>query len=150
MPGPCDDHTCNIYKDYMILFGGFRNGERSSEVFSFDLQNTTWTHIETKGLGPCPRAGQTAVVYNESLVIFGGTETDNKRLNDTWILNLESFNWTPLNKQFSSLISRPISRSGATACLYNNHLMVIFGGIHDVTKELDDVCVLNLETHTWS
>jgi len=33
--------------------------------------------------------------------------------------------------------------------LYKEDFMVIFGGIHSVTKELDDLCVLDLKLRKW-
>jgi len=41
-----------------------------------------------------------------------------------------------------------LPRSGHTASLYG-HLMIIFGGILDVCKELDDMLVYNIETRKW-
>lgn len=43
----------------------------------------------------------------------------------------------------------PRQRSGHSAGLYQDDFMVVFGGMHGVTKELDDVCALDLKTSSW-
>ena len=48
---------------------------------------------------------------------------------------------------YSKLI--PQERSGHTACLYNEQYMMIFGGIFEVTKELDDLLLFDLKTCKW-
>ncbi len=42
----------------------------------------------------------------------------------------------------------PTIRSGHSACLYRDY-MVIFGGIHEVTKELNDLCLFDLKSLKW-
>jgi hypothetical protein len=42
----------------------------------------------------------------------------------------------------------PLPRSGQSASIYNN-LMIIFGGIHEVTRELDDCFVFDLKNKQW-
>lgn len=41
-------------------------------------------------------------------------------------------------------------RSGHSATLYNENYMLIFGGILDITKELDDMMLFDLERNQWA
>lgn len=54
--------------------------------------------LETGVAVPSPRTGHSAVVYNDAMYIFGGSSNENKKLNDTWSLNLITFQWTELCK----------------------------------------------------
>jgi N-acetylneuraminic acid mutarotase len=80
-----------------------------------------------------PRAGHSAIIYNDSMVIFGGRDEYNNKLNDIWQFNFSSYTWE--SKEDGN---PPAGRSGHSASLYKD-MMVIFGGIVEVTKELDDM-----------
>ena len=41
-----------------------------------------------------------------------------------------------------------LPRSGHSACVYEDW-MLIFGGIHEITKELEDMAVYNFKTQEW-
>jgi hypothetical protein len=34
---------------------------------------------------PPPRAGHSAIVYGDSMILFGGKDDENNKLNDLWI-----------------------------------------------------------------
>lgn len=40
-------------------------------------------------------------------------------------------------------------RNGHSAILYKERFMIVFGGIYEVVKELDDVSVLDLRHGFW-
>jgi hypothetical protein len=42
-----------------------------------------------------------------------------------------------------------VERTGHS-CDIIGHYMVIFGGFHDVTKELNDLYLFDFETHEWN
>lgn len=42
---------------------------------------------------PVPRSKHSAVVYNDSMYIFGGKDDDNNKLNDFWKLDLSTYEW---------------------------------------------------------
>ena len=46
MPGKRDDHTCNLYEDSMILFGGYEDGVRSNELIRYTFETFKWTKIK--------------------------------------------------------------------------------------------------------
>lgn len=108
----------------------------------FIIVEGNWIVPEVTGKKPCPRAGHTAVIMNNLLVVFGGTDNDNVRLQDTWVFDLKSTIWNELKANPSSVDLRP--RNGHSAILFKQRYMVIFGGIYSVTKELDDVSVLDI------
>jgi hypothetical protein len=79
------------------------------------------------------------------MVIFGGRDEDNEKLNDLWVFDLLTRQW----KEEVSSGPSPVPRSGHSACIYKDS-MVIFGGIFEVTKELDDMHAFNLKTNRWT
>lgn len=60
-----------------------------------------------------------------------------------WEFNFTNYIWTPLN--FDSC---PSARSGHTANIYKDFL-IIFGGIHEVTKELNDMHLYDIKNKRW-
>jgi N-acetylneuraminic acid mutarotase len=83
------------------------------------------------------------------MVIFGGIDDDLNRLNDTWFYDMIKGKWQHIIVKISEFYL-PRVRSGHSSSIYNDNYLVIFGGMTAVTKELDDVCVFDLQTHEWS
>jgi N-acetylneuraminic acid mutarotase len=82
------------------------------------------------------------------MVVFGGIDNNQNRLNDTWFFSLTKKKWTQITIKISDFYL-PRVRSGHSACVYNDNFLVVFGGMTAVTKELDDVVVLDLFTYEW-
>lgn len=76
------------------------------------------------------------------MYIFGGKDDDNK-LNDLWEFNLKTLKWTLIQA-----FDPPMARSGHSACLYKE-MMIVFGGIFEVTKELDDLILFDFKKKLW-
>lgn len=70
--------------DHMIVYGGFKEGERCNDIFKFSFHTSTWEQIvpEEDSLMPCPRAGHSAVHAidkdgSEIMLVFGGKDDEN-------------------------------------------------------------------------
>jgi Rab9 effector protein with kelch motifs len=135
-----DDHTAVLYEgNSMFVFGGFVEGERTNEVIRYYFKENRWEEVDaSEEIQPKPRAGHSAVVHGDHMAIFGGRDEDNEKLNDLWLLNLQTYIWTHV----IDAIDMPIPRSGHSACIYKDS-MVIFGGIFEVTKELNDLLLFD-------
>lgn len=81
------------------------------------------------------------------MYIFGGKDEENNKLNDIWSFSFGNYLWQEI-KPSSLNEFIPLPRSGHSACLYKD-CMIIFGGIHEVTKELDDVDVFDIKKRKW-
>jgi hypothetical protein len=79
------------------------------------------------------------------MYVFGGKADNSVKLNDLWAFNIQSQAWTRVNPVDEV---RPETRSGHTACLYENFIL-IFGGIFEVTRELNDVYAYSLAQKRW-
>ncbi len=98
---------------------------------------------------PSARSGHSAAANDTHMYVFGGKDNDDCKLNDLWCLNLQTEQWELLSANIAEHNSdHPIGRQGHTSVLYNGHL-VIFGGIYETTRELNDVYAYNLSAKKW-
>ena len=122
LPHTRDEHSCILYEDSMIIFGGFSFGQRTNDVYSYNFNTNKWNWMAHQGkVAPCPRAGHSAVIKidkaaGDCMYIFGGKDDDNNKLNDTWKFNFKSLMWT----QISGYDEPPLPRSGHAAQVYRD------------------------------
>jgi hypothetical protein len=86
-------HTATVWNQKLVVFGGW-SGSRCNDVHVLDCLTWEWEEIkpqQTAGSIPSGRAGHTATLFGDHLVIFGGN--DGELLNDVWILCLKSMRW---------------------------------------------------------
>lgn len=76
---------------------------------------------------------------NKNLYIFGGKD-ESSRLNDIWSFNLSDYKFQKLKDDGDT----PAVRNGHTMDYYQGKLYV-FGGIHDITWELDDLHIYDIK-----
>ena len=76
------------------------------------------------------------------MYVFGG-KGDEGKLQDTWKFNFQTREWTFITDADEDGV--PVRRSGHTSGTYGPY-MVIYGGIHDVCKELNDMHLFDLRT----
>lgn len=81
------------------------------------------------------------------MYVFGGQDDDNNKLEDLWSFNLTTKTWNQIHYKTSEDFS--VGRSGQTAVDYGSK-MFIFGGILEVTKELNDLVGFDYKTQTFS
>lgn len=84
-------------------------------------------------------------MYEHGMYIFGGKDDDNNKLNDLWKLDLQELKWIELK---SADGSEPMERSGHRCDIYANY-MVLFGGIYEITKELNDFYLYDFKENKW-
>jgi N-acetylneuraminic acid mutarotase len=89
-----DEHTAVIYEGSMVIYGGFIDGERTSNIHRYYFKENKWEEVNVLGKGrPVPRAGHSAIMHGDSMVIFGGRDEFNNKLNDIWLFNFSSYTW---------------------------------------------------------
>lgn len=141
---PRDEHTAVLDEasNSMVIFGGFEDGERTNEVVSYNLKTNQWTKVKLPegAKKPCPRSGHSACVQGNMMYIFGGKSDNATKLNDLWAFNMSNPSWQRIKPVDEVL---PETRSGHSAVIYDG-VMLVFGGILEVTKELNDVCAFSI------
>ena len=142
-PGPRYGHSMVYIFPNLILFGGSSNAGQNKKniimkdvwIFPTDKTPFNWIRLETEGNSILSaRLYHTACVYqkingeNESLVLFGGRDSQNVSLKDLCLLTKQkdnSYQWmfiTPKNNDVA-----PISRHQHAATMFGPFLFVIGG-----------------------
>ncbi|KAF7048861.1 hypothetical protein CFC21_057522 [Triticum aestivum] len=143
---PCKGHCLVPWGKTVILVGG--KSEPSSDrisVWTFNTETEIWSHMEAKGDIPVARSGHTVTRAGPVLILFGGEDTKGKKLHDLHMFDLKSLTWLPLNYKGAG----PSPRSNHVAALYDDRILLIFGG-ESKSKTLNDVHALDFETMLWS
>lgn len=132
-----------------LVFGGFVNGSRVNELAKFSMANsqtiTSNMVMENSNDPNClmPRASHSAASYNDKFYVFGGQDDDNNKLDDLWEFDSASGKWRQI--QMPDGAFKPTARSGHSAVTYGSK-MYIFGGILELTKELNDMLVFDFQS----
>ena len=96
---------------------------------------------------PTARAGAAVALNGDNLFMFGGQEDDNKKMNDCWCFDCNTHCWSQIPVEEGQFC--PSHRSGHSTVVFGNK-MYIFGGIYELTHELNDLCVFDFETRKFS
>ena len=143
-----DEHTGVIDQEsgQMIIFGGFQQGNRTNQTAVYSFPTNMWENVEIAPGQPVPspRSGHSASIYNGNMYVFGGKDDNSEKLNDLWVYNLADKRWVEIEAEGEI----PFERSGHTSDIYEDFL-VIFGGIWDVTKELNDMHLYSFNENRW-
>ena len=78
------------------------------------------------------------------MYVFGGKNDDSEKLNDLWVYNIAEKRWIEIEADGEL----PFERSGHSSDVFQDYL-VIFGGIWDVTKELNDLHLYSFVRNQW-
>jgi N-acetylneuraminic acid mutarotase len=72
-PAPRDRHVAVVYSNFLYIFGGFDGVSRVNDLHCFDLEKNRWQLVvPTAGTVPTARHSHSAVVFQDSIYIFGG------------------------------------------------------------------------------
>lgn len=76
----------------MYIYGGFIDGEKTSSIYKYSFIENHWEIVEPlpPSAHPSPRSSHSAVIMDSQMIIFGGKDEDNEKLNDTWCFDLTS------------------------------------------------------------
>jgi hypothetical protein len=147
VPKPRDDHSlAQIDDERFIIFGGFVDGTRTNECYICTKQNNTlhWKQVGANSPeAPCIRASHSAAVFNGKMYIFGGQDDENNKLKDLWEFDIMSETFRQVDLPDDSY--HPSPRSGHSATVFKGK-MLIFGGILELTKELNDLLAFDFKS----
>lgn len=87
-PTPRDRHVAAVFDNSLYIFGGFDGTTRVNDLHAFDFDTNTWSNVEILGgTPPSPRHSHAAVVYHDSMFVFGGYD-------GSYRSDLHEFNFT--------------------------------------------------------
>ncbi|CAH00205.1 Kel3p [Kluyveromyces lactis] len=143
-PSARSGHRMAIWKNFIILHGGFRDLGTSTtylnDLWVFDITNYKWKQVELPANHPIPdaRSGHSLISTAEGAVLYGGYTKvkagkglqKGKILSDCWYLKMKSdlgsIRWERRKKQGS----QPSPRVGCSM-VHHKGRGVLFGGVYD-------------------
>ena len=136
----------------VVLFGGRGNGGITGDLYNdlwvLDLDTQRWKEINVSP-APTPRLSP-GLVYDPShhqLILFGGY-TNKGRVHDTWLFDLNNFEWEEITPALS-----PSARSDmGMAYDKSNQIVVMFGGycLEHQRDYCKDTWIFDPAAQTWS
>jgi len=134
----------------------------NNQLVGFDPETCSWSWPKVKGSGgldsmPCPRAAHATAVNPEGgYVLMMGGRHGNQRLNDLYILDMATFEWSLLQPATDDDMARefrcPQGRSWHSLTYLSDHRFLLYGGYSDSEQPLGDCWrfTLNPKEHRFS
>jgi dynein heavy chain, axonemal len=163
-PEPRSHHSAIVFGNKIILFGGFRSSSiRYNDVWILDTATDEWSQpvvgvTETKSDGevvfkriwpdvPAPRGAHTGTLVGSLMYIFGGyggAGYARRDFNDVSTLDLETWEWRPL--ECGGEVPEPRSGHQTVAV---NELVYVIGGWNSIVQ-FDNMYILDTTTNVWT
>ncbi|EWS72392.1 UDP-glucose/GDP-mannose dehydrogenase family, NAD-binding domain protein (macronuclear) [Tetrahymena thermophila SB210] len=160
-PPSVDSHSSVLIGNKMYtMFGYFSDyGQLSNSVYEFNFDTMCWTNkfkhqpnaaLDEKKSSTIPKGRlESSITYIKSqpqlIYAFGGCDGFT-RLNDLWVFNIQTCMFQLIQPKNSTI---PKIRSGHQLFSTQDQI-VLLGGIHDITWELDDLCIFDTQSQIWT
>ncbi|XP_010138259.1 PREDICTED: F-box only protein 42, partial [Buceros rhinoceros silvestris] len=153
-PSPKAGATLVVYKDLLVLFGGWtrpspyplHQPERFfDEIHTYSPSKNWWNCIVTTH-GPPPMAGHSSCVIEDKMIVFGGSLGSRQMSNDVWVLDLEQWAWSKPNISGPS----PHPRGGQSQIVIDNETILILGGCGGPNALFKDAWLLHMQVNPWT
>ena len=151
---PCEEfvgakrskQTLVSWDDGLYIFGGDNGKRMLNDFLVYHIGEGSWARVVFTGAPPAPRYHHSAVVFNNSMFIFGGYTGDinsNSNLhnkNDLFEYKFKSSQWL----EWKEVITGPLppARSAHGAIVYDNKLWIFAG--YDGHARLNDLWMIDL------
>ncbi|XP_053140682.1 uncharacterized protein LOC128340053 isoform X2 [Hemicordylus capensis] len=113
-PGPRHGHSAVVYGNGMYLFGGLMGLSEQKDFWKWDFMASHWSSIRSQG--PPKVVGHTALVLEDSMLVYGGGVSNARPSNTLWKYHFPSQLW---EKMATPRDTKPSSKA--------YHCMVGFG-----------------------
>lgn len=154
-PPPRAFHAAAALGERLYVFGGHRFLKDAArlhtygDMWALDTRTWEWRRCGEQADGqparaPCARdrAALVPAPDGASLLLYGGADASNRRLDDLWLFDSEHETWT----EISSVGPRPRPRCSATLCALPNRLLLFGGDTYGVSAELWSLNVPGITT----
>lgn len=172
---PCSrsGHTFTMIGSNGFLFSGCNHSKEKNmgpidDMYQLKLTTKDgpygWHRIGYTN-GPKPRWGHTMTAVDTKLILFGGFYSSSNRFNDLWLFNSITMTWTQPVDESTIFTPRgnhvvvksawpdcPSPRGGHSACLYQENMLLVFGGYGGTgysRRDFDDFYILDLKSYSW-
>jgi len=139
------DHSVCLFRDSLLIFGGFDGHNRFDDLRELHLRERRWSDVTpVRSTVPRSRFGHTAVMYGHSMFIFGGWD-GHDTLQELFEYNVSSNMWVhlPLRGQ------PPRARYRHTAVVCGD-AMFTFGGVDKTQYRFPDLHEYNFTHRHWT
>lgn len=70
-------HCCELYHQYMMIFGGMHHGKLMNDLWVFDILTSVWTKVDTSNtVPPTRRAFARSAIAGPYMYVHGGGDDD--------------------------------------------------------------------------
>uniref|UniRef100_A0A2C9L251 Uncharacterized protein n=1 Tax=Biomphalaria glabrata TaxID=6526 RepID=A0A2C9L251_BIOGL len=139
-----EGHTMLSYKSELLIFGGTfcdTGDDTPLWIFNTDLCCLRkWS--EPSSQKPSGRREHSAVIYKNSMYIYGGFLDNSGSTDEFWLFNIEEEVWQEIPR------NQPGKRHGHVAVVVSNNLW-LHGGMKELVA-LADLWVFNFSLCTWT
>ena len=131
--------------DFMLLlFFGFDGINVFDDIWQYDPQTNTWSEINVNSvMRPAARYDHTATLIGDKVYLLGGQDSKGAQMNDLWVLDTKSLEWTML----SPIIGGSITGHTAIAKDGNIH---VYGGVRNGPWLNTNVFTYDPKTDVWT
>ncbi|GJP85577.1 hypothetical protein CLOP_g15686 [Closterium sp. NIES-67] len=168
-PSPRSGHRMVLYKQRILLFGGFYDNLRDVRYFNdlhvLDLTDMKWAEVKPKpgAAWPSPRSAFQFAAHQDEVFLYGGYFKDHAKdadgrdrgvvLSDLWLLDPRSFEWNKVKR----LGSPPSARAGFSLAVHRSRAILV-GGVVDTEEKggdvlrsifLDDMFAFQMDARRW-
>lgn len=136
-------HTLNIYDNKLLAFGGWiKNNDCTNMLEVFNFSDKKWSSHDIT----IPKlTGHSAVVYNDDLIIFGGSNSDGTISNKMYFVNLKTYG--AAEKKFKGYVQH---MSCHDAFIYDNKMFVVGGWTsNDGYLNNDELAYYDIIKNNW-
>mmetsp|Transcript_85667 Transcript_85667/g.239358 ORF Transcript_85667/g.239358 Transcript_85667/m.239358 type:complete len:792 (+) Transcript_85667:172-2547(+) len=145
VPQKRTDHSVVLFRDSMLVYGGFDGHTRFNDLRELQLRERRWSHITTtRSPTPQSRFGHTAVMYGHSMFVFGGWD-GHDTLQDFLEYDVSSNMWMQVPPRGSP----PKARYRHTAVVCGD-AMFTFGGVDKAQYRFPDLHEYSFTLRHWS
>ena len=147
-PSPRTGHAMvtDLFRNKVVLFGGFSGGIPRNDLWEFDPATNEWTEVIPSFQPGSPQQRFDHSMAFDSLrgviYLFGGSPFQN----DTWQYDPSTQTWTDISQP-----TRPSGRrKAAISYLPTFDQVVLFGGQDNTLTSLTDTWTMNPATGAWT
>lgn len=88
-PSPRYLHSCVLYENKLIMFGGYSGSQRLADMHTYDFQSNYWSQVDlSSSNAPSGRSSLVAQVFKNYLYVFAGYN-GNSVMNDMYKCRLQ-------------------------------------------------------------
>lgn len=139
------DHSVVLYRDSLLVFGGFDGHNRFNDLRELHLRERRWSNVAAvRSSEPRSRFGHTAVMHGHSMYVFGGWD-GHDTLQELVEYSVSSNMWMQLPPRGTP----PRARYRHTAVVCGD-AMFTFGGVDKAQYRFPDLHEYNFTSRHWS